>query len=205
MRDRLNGLVVETRVGDISTASADAIVNPANTDLVMGAGVAGALNMAAGPTVQAAALKLAPIGIGEAVATPAGHLRSKVVIHAATMPLLGQSTPMIVARATRNALLVAGDQRCRSIALPALGAGVAGVRLDESAKVMFEELVRHAAARQIPTEVYIYLRPDALRVFEERFVWWLKRLACTCGGAIHERKHAYNCPADRITASYPVS
>lgn len=204
MRDRLNGLVVETLVGDIATASVDAIVNAANTSLVMGAGVAGALNAAAGPTVQEAALKLAPIPLGEAVSTPAGNLRSRVVVHAATMPMLGLATSQGVALATRHALLVAGNERCKSIALPAMGAGFGGVPIADSAKVMFEELVRHAGARQIPTEVVIYLREDTLRLFDERFVWWLKRLSCTCGGAIHERKHAYNCPAERVSAPFPV-
>jgi O-acetyl-ADP-ribose deacetylase (regulator of RNase III) len=206
MRSRLNGLVVETRVEDIAAATAEAIVNPANTALVMGGGVAGALAVAAGPTVQEAALKLAPIALGEAVSTPAGNLRSRVVVHAATMPMLGRATSQVVALATRHALLAAGNDRCKSIAFPAMGAGFGGVSIVDSAKVMFEELVRHAGARQIPTEVMIYLRQDALLAFDDRFVWWLKRLACTCGGAIHERKHTYNCPAERVAGpSFPVA
>ena len=70
---------------DITTMAVDAVVNPANSLGIMGGGVAGALSRRGGPSIQREAMSLAPIAVGAAVVTNAGHLYAKRVIHAPTM------------------------------------------------------------------------------------------------------------------------
>lgn len=71
--------------GDITKLKVDAIVNPANSMLLMGGGVAGAIKKVGGKEIEDEALKSAPISVGEAIATNAGKLKAKYVIHAPTM------------------------------------------------------------------------------------------------------------------------
>ena len=72
--------------GDITGQAVDAIVNAANSDLVLGAGVAGAIAAKAGPSVQEECSAIGPVEVGDAAVTGAGALEARYVIHAATMP-----------------------------------------------------------------------------------------------------------------------
>ena len=77
---------IEIRRGDITEQpDVDAIVNAANTDLALGAGVAGAIRRKGGDSIDVEAQAQGPIRLGEAVATSAGRLLNKYVIHAAAM------------------------------------------------------------------------------------------------------------------------
>ena len=91
---------VEVREADVTKLEVDAIANAANTQLAHGGGVAGAIARAGGPPIQEESNRVAPIGLGEAVATPAGDLPSRWVIHAATMELGGPTSADIIRRAT---------------------------------------------------------------------------------------------------------
>ena len=73
--------------GDITEAHADAIVNSSNNDLLLGAGVSGAIRRVAGPTVQEECHKFGTIPLGQAVATGAGQLKADWIFHAAVNPL----------------------------------------------------------------------------------------------------------------------
>ena len=85
---------------DVTTLDVDAIANAANTQLMHGGGVAGAISRAGGPEVQRESDEKAPIGLGEAVETTAGDMPSRWVIHAATMHLGGPTDADIIRRAT---------------------------------------------------------------------------------------------------------
>lgn len=119
------------RQGNIVEVEADAIVNAANTGLLLGSGVAGAIREAGGPRVQEACdLFQYNLNLGGAVATGAGDLPYEAVIHAASVPGPGQVTTLgTVSKATRSALLCAEAMRLESIVMPALGAGVGGLPL----------------------------------------------------------------------------
>lgn len=126
--------------GDITEVRADAIVNPANTQLVMGGGVAGAIRKKGGEEIQKEALDKAPIHIGEAVETTAGKLKAKYIIHAPTVETPGgRSKPEYVRRAVRAALKKAEELGLKRVAFPAMGAGVGGVPVETSAKIILEE------------------------------------------------------------------
>jgi O-acetyl-ADP-ribose deacetylase (regulator of RNase III) len=127
---------VELLEGDITELEVDAIVNAANTDLVLGTGVAGAIRTKGGPQIQEECDAVAPIGLGQAVATGAGELRAKYVIHAAGMGPNRRTNGGIVTTVTRNTLLCAEDKRVKTIAFPAIGTGVGGMKLEESARIM---------------------------------------------------------------------
>src|SRR5262249_2623229 len=127
------------RQGDLAQAQVDAIVNAANNDLVLGAGVAGAIRSAGGPSIQAECDKLGSIPIGEAAITGAGNLKARFVIHAASMRLGGRTTEDALRNATRNSLKRAAENGVELIAFPAIGTGIAGFPIDRCATVMLEE------------------------------------------------------------------
>ena len=126
--------------GDITELEVDAIVNAANNKLVMGGGVAAAIKKKGGKSIEEEAIKLGPIKIGEAIATSAGSLPSKYVIHAATMGMDFATDEIKIRNSCRSALAIAQDLKIKSIAFPALGCGVGGFPLLASAKVMAQEV-----------------------------------------------------------------
>lgn len=127
--------LVVVALGDITKARVDAIVNPANSLMIMGGGVAGAIRRAGGEEIEAEARRLAPVPVGKAVTTTAGKLPARAVIHAPTMERPAMSIgPENAYRAARAALEEASLRGFRSVALPALGAGVGGLSVEESAR-----------------------------------------------------------------------
>src|ERR1700730_16021538 len=104
---------------DITTLEVDAIANAANTRLLHGGGVAGAIVRAGGPAVQEESDARAPIGLGEAVETTAGDMPARWVIHAATMQVGGPTSADVIRRATASALQRADELGARSLALVA--------------------------------------------------------------------------------------
>lgn len=122
--------------GDITEVEADAIVNAANTHLWMGAGVAGAIKRKGGAEIEQEAVRRGPIPVGTAIATTAGRLRARYVIHAAVMGPDLVTDAEKIRQATRSALQLADDLGLRSVALPALGTGVGRFPLDEAARIM---------------------------------------------------------------------
>lgn len=128
---------------DITTLAVDAITNAANTELRHGGGVAAAIARAAGPALVQESRRKAPIGLGEAVATTAGALPARYVIHAATMELGGPTSAPIIAAATTSTVAVAEDLGCTSLALVAFGTGVGGFPLAEAARLMVAAVRAH--------------------------------------------------------------
>jgi O-acetyl-ADP-ribose deacetylase (regulator of RNase III) len=127
--------------GDITKQAVEAIVNPANSDLTMGGGVALAIKRAGGSEIEAEAMKLAPCPVGQAVLTTAGRLLCKKVIHAPTMTRpIDKITAKEVRKATVAALRVAEQSKMSVVAFPGLGTGVGGVPKKDAAKAMVEEI-----------------------------------------------------------------
>jgi O-acetyl-ADP-ribose deacetylase len=131
------------RQGDITESDVDAIVNAANNDLKLGAGVAGAIRTRGGPSIQQECDRLGPVRLGEAAITGGGNLPARYVIHAASMPLGGRTTEPSLREATRNSLLRAKEKALESIAFPAIGTGIAGFPLDRCAEIMGAEVRDH--------------------------------------------------------------
>jgi O-acetyl-ADP-ribose deacetylase len=125
--------------GDITSLEVDAIANAANNALWMGAGVAGAIKRAGGEEIEREAVAKGPIEIGDAVATAAGRLRARHVIHGAVMGQDLQTNADLVRRTTRRCLEVADELGAASLALPAFGTGVGRFPLAECAEIMVAE------------------------------------------------------------------
>jgi len=129
-------LELEVVEGDITSLDVDAIANAANDHLWMGAGVAGAIKRAGGEEIEREAVAKGPIPIGTAVATGAGRLQARYVVHGAVMGQDLRTNAELVEQTTLSCLAVADELGCESLALPAFGTGVGGFAIDECAQVM---------------------------------------------------------------------
>ena len=161
---------VTIRAGNLTAAKVDAIVNAANSDLVLGGGVAGAIRARGGPSIQAECGRIGPIPVGEAAITSGGKLPAPYVIHAASMELGGITNELGLRRATRNSLMRANENRLESIAFPAIGTGIAGFPMKRCAEVMLREIHAHLESESTLKRVEIVLfDQSALRIFERVF------------------------------------
>ena len=159
---------VEVREADITKLDVDAIANAANTELRHGGGVAGAIVRAGGRVIQDESDDAAPLELGDAVETSAGELRSKWVIHAATMELGGPTSADIIRRATASTLRKADELGARSVGLVAFGTGVGGFPVGEAARIEVEAVRRHLdAGSAIDRVVFAVFGDDARRAFED--------------------------------------
>ena len=149
--------------GDVTKLEVDAIANAANTQLMHGGGVAGAISRAGGPEVQRESDEKAPIGLGEAVETAAGDMPCRWVIHAATMELGGPTDADIIRRATASTLQKADELGATSLALVAFGTGVGGFPLEEAARIETEEVRRHLDRGSGLERVVFAVHGDAAR------------------------------------------
>jgi O-acetyl-ADP-ribose deacetylase (regulator of RNase III) len=153
--------------GDITAQAVDAIVNAANSQLQLGAGVAGAIRANGGPSIQAECDRIGPIAVGEAAATGAGSLPARFVIHAAGMALGGSADEESVRSSMRAALELAREKGCTTIAIPAIGAGIAGFPLQRCAEVLLEEARQHQRTETPLQEIrFVLFGEPAYRVFE---------------------------------------
>ena len=130
--------------GDLTEMDVDAIVNAANNDLILGAGVAGAIARRGGDAIQRECDDIGSIPVGYAAITGGGKLKARHVIHAASMSLGGMRTTAKALRtSTLHSLRLAAERNLKSIAFPAVGTGVSGFPMDECAQIMLAEALQH--------------------------------------------------------------
>jgi len=163
--------------GDITELKVEAIVNAANNKLLMGGGVAGAIKKKGGRSIEEEAVKKGPIKIGEAIATSAGNLPAKYVIHAATMGMDFATDEVKIRNSCRSSLEVAEDLSIKSLAFPALGCGVGGFPLLASAKIMAQEVFRHLKEREsssIQEIIFCLFDSKAFDIFNKGIIRYLE-------------------------------
>ncbi|WP_370328149.1 O-acetyl-ADP-ribose deacetylase [Euzebya sp.] len=160
---------IEIITADITALEVDAIVNAANSSLLGGGGVDGAIHAAGGPAILAECREIAArqggCPTGQAVVTTAGALRAVCVIHTVG-PVYGRdgaSAPDLLASCYRNALLQARRRACTSVAFPSISTGVYGYPVPEAAAVAMGVLVEHLRTGQLPTHVVMCCFSDADR------------------------------------------
>lgn len=143
---RIGDRALELREGDITSLDVDAIVNAANSDLRLGAGVAGAIRRKGGPSIQAECDRIGHCPEGGAVVTSAGNLAADFVIHAVG-PVWSRQAPersdALLASACREALARAAERGLSSVALPSLSTGVFGFPMDRAARILLREARAH--------------------------------------------------------------
>jgi O-acetyl-ADP-ribose deacetylase (regulator of RNase III) len=157
---------IEVVEGDIAALDVDAVANAANDRLWMGAGVAGALKRAGGDEIEREAVAKGPIPVGEAVATGAGRLSARWVVHGAVMGQDLRTNADLVGRTTVSCLQVADELGARSLALPAFGTGVGGFPLDLCAALMVDA-ARSFRATSLERVLFAVRGADARRAFDD--------------------------------------
>lgn len=156
--------------GDITEMAVDAIVNAANNDLMLGAGVAGAIRRKGGARIQEECDRIGPIALGDAAVTTGGNLKALYVVHAASMQLGGQTTAESLRLSVKHTLDRAEEKAFRSIAFPAIGTGIAGFPMEQCARIMISETLEHLKARTSLEQICFVLYDDAaLKIFEETY------------------------------------
>jgi O-acetyl-ADP-ribose deacetylase (regulator of RNase III) len=156
---------LEVVEGDIAALDVDAIANAANNHLWMGAGVAGAIKRVGGEEIEREAVAKGPVEVGDAVATTAGRLKARHVIHGAVMGQDLRTDGELIDRTTRRCLEVAEELGARSLALPAFGTGVGGFPVSECAGIMVSAVRAHEP-RSLERVVFAVFGAEAARAFE---------------------------------------
>jgi O-acetyl-ADP-ribose deacetylase (regulator of RNase III) len=164
MMDRTQLEILE---GDVTLIEADAIVNPANEQLQLGAGVAGAIRERGGPSIQEECNRIGSAPVGTAVMTGAGHLKAKRVIHAVG-PRMGEGDEdKKLASAVRAALALADRRGLKSLAMPAISTGNFGFPIDRAARIILTEIQRFLQGGTKLERVVICLHgDDAFQIFK---------------------------------------
>ncbi len=158
-------------IGDITRETCDAIVNAANSSLLGGGGVDGAIHRAGGPHILAECKSIVQrikyLPDGEAVSTTAGKILSKRVIHTVGPVWYGGHTkePETLANCYRNSLRVADSEGLSSIAFPSVSTGAFGYPTDKAAKVAVRTVIEEAPKLKSIKEVRFVLFDK--RTFEQ--------------------------------------
>ena len=175
----IRGTEVKIIQSDITSLEVDAIVNAANNKLVMGGGVAGAIKRKGGKAIEDEAVKKGPIRIGEAVATGAGSLKAKYVIHAAAMGMDFETDEAKIRESCRSALKIADELKVSSIAFPALGCGIGGFGLLAAAKIMSQEVFKYLRERRkagLKEIVFCLYDAEAFEIFDKQVPAYLTHI-----------------------------
>jgi O-acetyl-ADP-ribose deacetylase len=146
--------------GDLTDMDTDAIVNAANNDLQLGAGVAGAIRRKGGEEIQRECDAIGSIPVGYAAITGGGKLRARHVIHAASMQLGGRATAANLRNAVAHSLRIAAERGLKTIAFPAVGTGIAGFPIEECASIMLQEAAQHLMAETSLEKIHFVLFDD---------------------------------------------
>ena len=153
--------------GDLTEQAVDAIVNAANSALVLGAGVAGAIRAKGGPSIQSECDAIGPIEVGDAAVTGAGNLPARYVIHAAGMVPGGSASEESIRQSVRRSLELAVLHGCRTVAIPAIGAGIGGFSAQRCAEILIEEARAQLRGPDALEEIRFVLFGEPMyRVFE---------------------------------------
>ncbi|MBN1869108.1 MAG: macro domain-containing protein [Candidatus Omnitrophica bacterium] len=173
----IRNIEIEVIKGDITDLDVDAIVNPANVELMMEKGLAGCINQKGGGAIEEEALSKAPVDVGEAVVTKAGRLKARHIIHAVTVANDGTDQE-IVRHAAANALKRAQELKAQAVAFPALGCGIGGFPLVGSAKIMVQEILRFAREGRPSLGKIIFCLNDrkAFEIFETTVYEYLRHV-----------------------------
>lgn len=169
MKLQVNNSEIELIQGDITESDTDAIVNAANEQLVLGAGVAGAIRLKGGASIQEECSVIGHCPVGGAVITGAGNLKVRHVIHAVG-PRQGEGDEESkLKNATLNSLKVADENKLKSITFPAISTGVYGFPLDACARIMLTTVKDYLAyTTNIERVVFALFDGESLQAFEDQ-------------------------------------
>lgn len=168
MELNINRSVIKLLQDDITEQSCDAIVNAANAQLVLGGGVAGAIRIKGGQSIQDECNAIGNCVVGGAVITTAGKLKAKHVIHAVG-PRMGEGNEDAkLKNATLNSLKTADENHLKSIALPAISTGIFGFPLERCAEIMLTAAIEYLKGQtDIETVLFCLFDDKAYETFAD--------------------------------------
>jgi O-acetyl-ADP-ribose deacetylase (regulator of RNase III) len=164
----IDGATIELLRGDITTVEVDAIVNAANTSLLGGGGVDGAIHHKGGPAILEECRKIGGCKTGQAVITTGGNLPAQYVIHTVGPVWNGgqRGEPDLLASAYRNSLRIASEKGLTSIAFPAISTGVYRYPVEPAARIALQTTVDHLRAGSTLRRVlFVLFSDDDLEVY----------------------------------------
>ncbi len=169
MKLQVNNSEIELVQGDITESDTDAIVNAANSQLILGAGVAGAIRTKGGPSIQEECNAIGHCPVGGAVITSGGNLKVRHVIHAVG-PRQGEGDEEAKLKtATLNSLKVADQNHLKSITFPAISTGIFGFPLDACARIMLTTTKEYlTGTTNIERVVFALFDDKSLKTFEDQ-------------------------------------
>ena len=159
---------IETVQGDITRLEVDAIVNAANTSLLGGGGVDGAIHRAAGPELLAECRTIGGCPTGEARITKGYKLPARFVIHTVG-PVYGgrPGDAKLLAGCYSNSLKLAMDNHVETIAFPAVSCGVYGYPVEAACPIAMDTTIRFLAAHNLPAKViFIQFSMKNLKIYQ---------------------------------------
>lgn len=155
--------------GDITKLKVDAIVNAANTSLLGGGGVDGAIHRAAGPELLEACGKLHGCAAGDAKATPGFRLPARWVLHAVG-PVWhggGHGEDALLAGCYRRCLELAQEHGAKSIAFPAISTGVFGFPSDRAARIAIQTVRDNIEGRGLEEVLFVCFSEETRKIYDE--------------------------------------
>ena len=160
---------LEVRQGDITTLDVDAIVNAANTSLLGGGGVDGAIHRAAGPDLLEECRNLGGCPTGEARITKGYNLAARHVIHTVGPVYSGKpQDKTLLTGCYRNSLQLAAENALVSVAFPAISCGVYGYPIEEACQIAVDTTCSFLQANPSITRViFMLFSPDDLKVYQD--------------------------------------
>lgn len=173
MEKVINGISMRLIKEDITELVVDAIVNPANRDLVLGGGVAGRIREKGGSIIQKECDELRNCSLGRAVITTGGNLKAKYVIHAVGPRYNIDPEPeKHLAMAIYNSLKIAEEKKLSSMALPAISTGIFGYPIDEASKIIVKTILDfiYKDAMSLRDITLCLYSANDLKIFEEAFI-----------------------------------
>ena len=171
MRVHIQNRILEILDADITDMHTDAIVNAANSQLILGGGVAGAIAAKGGPEIQQQCDKMVGIYVGGAAITTGGNLKAKYVIHAVG-PRMGEGDEeTMLKNATLNSLKIADQNHLSSIAFPAISTGIFGFPIERCARIMLDTIIDYLRSETGLTQVVLCLFGwENYQIFENQLV-----------------------------------
>lgn len=159
--------------GDLTTQKVDAIVNAANSSLMGGGGVDGAIHRAGGPAIldecKAILSKSGRLPTGQAVITSAGRMPAKHVVHTVG-PIWHGGTANeeeLLASAYRNSLKVAAQNGCRTVAFPSISTGAYGFPIERAARIALSAIIAEVPNHDLDEVRVVLFMPADLQVYEQ--------------------------------------
>ena len=175
MQIQVHNSTLQLEQGDITDSSADAIVNAANSDLILGAGVAGAIRRKGGPSIQEECDRIGSCPVGNAVITSAGNLQTRFVIHAVG-PKWGEGHEVEKLRNTAiKSLQRAEEKKLKSIAFPAISTSIFGFPLKLAAETLLTAVWQYLSQKsEIETVTFILFDIESFNVFKDQLTFLAK-------------------------------